>query len=71
MEIIAREIKTCAFENGIILEQNISNMFEKKRKRLYWDEFWQNTEPELKVIYGVDAHSVLEMQENYKMQQLL
>lgn len=39
MEIIAREIKTCAFENGIILEQNISNMFEKKRKRLYWDVF--------------------------------
>lgn len=71
MEIITQKIKTCALKNGIILEQNISNMFEKKRKHLYWDEFWQNTEPELKVMYGVDAHSVSEMEENYKRQQLL
>lgn len=67
-EKISKEIKDCAIQTGIILEQNISNMFEKKRKNLYRTEFWTGLSDELKTIYGVDAHSTEEMKINYHRQ---
>ena len=68
---LSRQIKECAVHTGVVLEKNISNMFEKKRKHLYWQEFWRALSGEIKVIYGVDAHSVGEMVENYRKQQML
>lgn len=66
---LAKQIKECAACTGVALEKNISNMFEKKRKHLYWHEFWVDVPKELKIMYGVDAHSVGEMEENYRRQQ--
>lgn len=68
---LSRQIRKCAEHTGVVLEKNISNMFEKKRKHLYWQEFWRALSGEIKVIYGVDAHSVGEMVENYRKQQML
>ena len=68
---LAKQIKECAARTEVALEKNISNMFEKKRKHLYWHEFWLDVPDELKIIYGVDAHSVEEMEENYRRQQYL
>lgn len=68
---LAKQIKECAARTEVALEKNISNMFEKKRKHLYWHEFWLDVPDELKIIYGVDAHSVEEMEENYRKQQYL
>lgn len=68
-EELAKRIKDCAARTGVTLEKNISNMFEKKRKHLYRQEFWNDLPKEIKVIYGVDAHSVDEMTENYRRQQ--
>lgn len=68
---LSRQIKECAVHTGVVLEKNISNMFEKKRKHLYWQEFWRGLSKEVKVIYGVDAHSVEEMEDNYRRQQML
>ena len=66
---LSNKIKECAARTGVALEQNISNMFEKKKKHLYWNEFWLDLPSNLKTIYGVDAHSVDEMVENYIRQQ--
>ena len=66
---LSRQIKECAEHTGVVLEKNISNMFEKKRKHLYWREFWMDLPKEVKVIYGVDAHSVDELEKNYRIQQ--
>lgn len=68
---LAKQIKECAARTGVALEKNISNMFEKKRKHLYRREFWMDLPKEVKAIYGVDAHSVDEMEKNYRRQQEL
>lgn len=62
MESISKEIKQCAVDTRVILEQNISNMLVKK-KHAYREEFWKELPDTLKTIYGVDAHSVMEMEE--------
>lgn len=68
MNDISQEIKKYAVCTGTVLEQNISNMYETKNKRLYRQEFWNDMPNGLKTIYGVDAHSVAEMEENYSRQ---
>lgn len=68
-EAIAREIKDCAAHTGVILEQNISNMLGKKKKRAYRPEFWEGFSGD--TIYGLDAHSIEELTENFRMQQRL
>ncbi len=70
-EAIANEIKECAARTGMILEKNISNMQGKKKKRAYRPEFWENMPDDFRVpktIYGLDAHSVTELEENYRIQ---
>lgn len=67
-EMISQEIKECAVRNGIYLEKNISNMIAKKKRRVYWPEFWEDVPRGLKTVYGVDAHSVKELEEHYKFQ---
>lgn len=70
-ERISMEIKECAACTGVSLEQNVSNMLEKRKKRVYRPEFWQNLPDGVRTIYGLDAHSVTELTENYRMQQIL
>lgn len=70
-ESISNEIKECAVSTGVILEQNISNMQEKKKKCSYRPEFWQNLPHGVRTIYGLDAHSVTELAENYNIQREL
>lgn len=65
---LAREIKDCAVSNGVSLEINISNMLGKKKKRTYRPEFWKDLPNGLRTIYGLDAHSIQELLENFKKQ---
>ena len=67
-EHIANEIKTAALRTGVALEKNISNMIAKKKRKVYWPEFWANVSEGVKTIYGIDAHSVKELEEHYKYQ---
>lgn len=67
-EELSRKIKVRAMQTGTILEKNISNMFEKKRKNLFQKEFWTDLPIGLETIYGVDAHSIEEMKINYNRQ---
>jgi histidinol-phosphatase (PHP family) len=64
-EQIANEIKTCATDKGIILEKNVCNKIGKKKRRGYRLEFWRNLSDKVQTIYGMDAHSVVELEENY------
>ncbi len=71
MDSFAAQLKCEAIRYGVALEKNISNMYEKKRSRLYRPEFWAEIPKGLKVVYGVDAHSVEEMETNYRKQEEL
>lgn len=64
-EQIANEIKTCADDASIVLEKNVCNMIGKKKRCGYRPEYWQNLSNEVQTIYGMDAHSVVELEENY------
>ena len=56
---IAKEIAKAAAETGVILEKNISSM---ENGNLYSPEFWKNIPESIDIIYGLDAHSVEEME---------
>lgn len=68
IEELSRTIKISAMQTGTILEKNISNMFDKKRKNLYREKFWTDLPIGLETIYGVDAHSIEEMKINFYRQ---
>lgn len=67
---LTNEIMQCAVRTGVILERNISNMIGKKKKRAYRAEFWNKLPEGVQTIYGVDAHSVAELAENYLAQRI-
>lgn len=56
----SRTLIKSAFENGIYLEKNYSST---KRKRQYWEEFWNLIPDSQLVLQGIDAHSVKEIEE--------
>lgn len=64
-EMIAQEIKACAVETGVALEKNVCNIIGKKKKNSYRPEFWADLPESVKTVYGLDAHSVKELEENY------
>ena len=66
IEYIAQAIKECAARNGVILEKNVCNMIGKKKQNSYRPEFWENMPEGVQTIYGLDAHSVKELEEYYK-----
>ena len=68
-ERVAMEIKQCAAENHVILEYNLRNVIGREKKRAHWPEFWVDLPEGIKVIYGVDAHSVAELEEGFLLQQ--
>ena len=57
MQAISKDIIKAAIKVGIPLEQNEAS---KKRKRNYWNEFWELAD-ETKIIHGLDAHHLSEM----------
>lgn len=67
-ERIATEIKQCAAGNHVVLEYNLRNVIGRKKKRAYWPEFWGQLPEGTKVVYGVDAHSVAELEEGFLLQ---
>ena len=70
-ELLSACIKECAARTGVALEKNISNMLAKKKRRVYWPEFWDNMPKNVNTIYGLDAHSTKELEENFLIQQEL
>lgn len=71
MEQIANRIKECAARTGVVLEQNIDSMvttWNNKKKREYWPEFWSELPDGVRTIYGLDAHSTADLEQNYKVQ---
>ena len=58
---ISKEIIDEAKEVGIPLEINVSSI----RRRLYKQEFWDLVPPKVKIIKGIDAHSVAELNEGF------
>ena len=67
-ERIAAEIKQCALENRVVIEYNLRNVIGRKKKRGFRPEFWEDLPEGTKVIYGVDAHSVAELEEGFLLQ---
>ncbi len=61
---LSKSIVDAAKETGIILEQNISSM---RNGNLYRPEFWKHVPESVPKVYGLDAHSTEEMEENYQM----
>ena len=53
-------------EYRILFNSEIEKIFTDIH--IYWREFWMDLPKEVKVIYGVDAHSVDEMEANYRIQ---
>ena len=66
MEQISDRIKKCAVQTGVKLEINMDNKLNNERGRLYRKEFWENMPKDINVIYGVDAHSIAELERHYK-----
>lgn len=62
---IANEIIACAKNTNSILEINIDNMLAYPKHARYWPEFWALCPPDVKNIYGLDAHSVDELERYY------
>ncbi len=56
----ARELINAASLEGVFLEKNISSMH---RKRQFWKEFWEILPEQSIAVYGIDAHSVGEIED--------
>ncbi len=56
----ARELINTASFRGVYLEMNYSSMH---RKRQFWYDFWDLLPAQAMMIYGIDAHSVEEIEE--------
>ena len=54
-DIISKKVIDAASKNNVALELNFASM---NRKNNYWDEFWKLTGPENKIIEGIDAHKL-------------
>lgn len=55
---ISKEVIATALKNNVVLEQNISSMW---MSYYYREEFWKLLDPASKVIVGIDAHSIEDM----------
>ena len=60
---LAQDVIRAASENGVYLEKNYSSMHKENQ---YREEFWTLLPPKAMVIYGLDAHSIMEMEEGYE-----
>lgn len=58
-ELKCNQLIALAREKDVILEQNFSSQHHSKH---YWKEFWDLVPPENKVLQGIDAHSISDME---------
>ena len=68
MTVLSKNLIDSATTAGIIIEKNLESM---KRDRNYWEEFWALVPGHADVVVGTDAHSIDELVEKWKLQQLL
>jgi Histidinol phosphatase and related hydrolases of the PHP family len=61
-EMLGKQIIEAALKHDIPLERNISSM---RVKHHYWQEFWDMTTPEIKYLYGLDAHCTEKLESGY------
>ncbi len=59
----SEQIIRTAQKYNVYLERNYSSM---NRKRNYWPEFWKLVPPSAGVVWGIDAHSVKELEQGWK-----
>jgi len=64
---IVRSIAKAAITNRVMMECNLSSIHEG----LYFPEFWKNVPKEAKIVYGLDAHSVKDVEKYYPIAQKL
>lgn len=62
MSELSNEIIGAAKEKGILLEINASSI----RRKQYKQEFWDLVPRDVKTIEGIDAHSVAELDEEFR-----
>ena len=58
MANMAERIISLAFDNNIPLEQNEASKIDKHH---FWEEFWELNNGRVKVVHGLDAHSLEEL----------
>lgn len=63
MEVLSKKIIEKAFEQNVLMEKNLSSV---EHTYHYRKEFWQLVPDETHTVYGVDAHSLLEMEERWR-----
>lgn len=60
----AKAVIWAATWNSVYLEKNYASM---QRKNQYKEDFWKLIPPKALTIYGLDAHSVKEIEDGYKL----
>lgn len=55
---LSEQVIEAALKNNVALEQNFASM---NRKKNYWNEFWKLIKFENKIIEGIDAHSLKDL----------
>lgn len=60
---VSKTLINCANNHGVMLEKNYSS---EKHKYYYWQEFWDLVPECNKIIYGIDAHNVRDLEKYVK-----
>ena len=68
LTVLSKNLIHSACTAGIKIEKNLESM---KRDRNYWEEFWALVPGHEDVVVGTDAHSIDELVDKWRMQQLL
>ena len=71
---VSKELWRTAVINDIPFEVNMSsvmNSCKKKKEGYFWPEFWSLAPDDAKIIYGLDAHSPEELEQNYRLMQVI
>lgn len=66
MEEVTKSIINIAGKKNIPLEINMHSI---KDQRYYWPEFWNLLTEDIKIISGMDAHSINQLERRYQRQQ--
>ena len=70
MDILTKKIWDAAIKTTTVMEINISSIESsnhKKRRSHFWPQFWKAMPDDVKVVYGLDAHSTGMLELHYLM----
>ena len=62
MDDMASSVICAASLKNVTLEKNLSSM---QKKSCYWPQFWKNVSDTVNTTYGLDAHSITELDRIY------